>query len=285
MTEPLSRPPLRFSCSNIAWSDEEEVSAFELLRLHGVTGIEVAPTRIWPHWQGATVNAARVQALRLADAGFEVSSLQALLFEQPAAQLFGADGGAQFEVHLTRIAALGQALGARAAVLGAPRNRQRGALPLPEARARAVPILRRLAQRFEEAGLQLVLEPARPEYGGDFVITTAESHDLVREVDHPGFAVHLDAAAMYSAGEFIETLWSGFGPCLPGHYQLSEPGLGGFERGGLWMGPASERVPHQHNLDFLQSVGWTGWCAIEMRRPRHGLAFSGPWALVDEFVA
>ncbi|MEY8878090.1 MAG: sugar phosphate isomerase/epimerase family protein [Leptothrix sp. (in: b-proteobacteria)] len=266
---------LRFACSNLAWADDEEAAVFAQLHRHGVTGIEVAPTRLWPDWHGADPAAARLAAQRHADAGFQVASMQALLFGQPQAQLFGADGGAAFEAHLSRVAAIGEALGATAAVLGAPRNRQRAGLGVESAREQAVPILRRLAQRYQEAGVTLALEPARPEYGGDFVVNTAEALALVEQVGHPGLAVHLDAAAMHAAGEAIEQLWPRFGARRPAHYQLSEPGLAGF---------ADSVVPQRHNLRFLQSVGWTGWCSVEMLRPPTGLIAEpdqAPWAILS----
>ncbi|MCH8179348.1 MAG: sugar phosphate isomerase/epimerase [Proteobacteria bacterium] len=262
---------LRFACSNIAWSDQDASEALALLRENGVSGIEVAPTRIWPDWQGASLASARRWAAQFADMGFCVPSIQALLFGKPDAQLFGADGGRAFEAHLRDLAPLGGALGARAAVLGAPRNRQRGNMPSDAAEAHACDVFRRLAVVYADAGMVLALEPARPEYGGDFITTTADALRMAERVDHPGLGVHLDAAALHSAGERLADIWDLSRGRHLAHYQLSEPDLGGFE---------TPVAPHLDNLAFLQRVAWQGWCAIEMRAQPQGLKQSGPWGLL-----
>lgn len=262
---------LRIACSNIAWNDGEEAAALACLRRHGIGAIEFAPTRAWPGWQGATPQGARDLAARHRDLGFDIVSMQALLFACPRAQLFGDDGGRAFEAHLGSVADLGAALGARVAVLGAPRNRLRGALSPEQAWSRAEPVLRRLAQRYHDAGLVLALEPARPEYGGDFLCTTRAVIDAVRVVGHPGLGVQLDAAAMHSAGEPLQALWAETGGSGLAHYQLSEPGLGGFE---------SAVAPHEHNLRVLREMGYRGWCSIEMARQPVGLERAGPWAIL-----
>ena len=261
---------MRLACSNIAWLAEEEAGALASLRAHGVSGIEVAPTCLWPGWVGASTSLARSKRLAWADQGWEVPSMQALLFDQPEARLFGQDEGRLFERHLARVADLGMALGAQVAVLGAPRQRQRGDLPLDRAWAQAIPVMRRVAAVYHDAGMRLAIEPARPEYGGDFIVNTLEAIAFARAVDHPGLGVHLDAAAMASAGESIDLLWSiaREGELL--HYQLSQPNLEGFEK----------LLPSQSfNLDFLVRNNWSGWCSVEMRRQAQGLDRAGPWAL------
>lgn len=264
---------LRFACSNIAWTDAQEAASLACLRQHGVTGIEVAPTRLWPDWAGATPQAARHKAAEYEDQGFDLPSMQALLFGRPEALLFGADGGHAFEQHLSFVARLGEALGARAAVLGAPRNRLRGSLSPTQAQDLALPILRRLAGIYADHGLVLALEPARPEYGGDFATTTQEALALVQAVDHPGLSLHLDAAALHGGGESIADIWAAAGERRPVHYQLSEPELGGF---------TAPQAPQLENLRFLQAQpDWAGWCAIEMRASAEGMARNGPWAVLN----
>jgi sugar phosphate isomerase/epimerase len=261
---------MRLACSNIAWAAEDESEALATLRAHGVSGIEVAPTCLWPGWTGASVLQARSRRRAWADQGWQVSSMQALLFDRPDALLFGPDGSRMFEQHLMRVAGLGMALGAQVAVLGAPRQRQRGSLPQDRAWSMAIPVLRRLAAAYHDAGMRLAIEPARPEYGGDFIVTTCEAIDFVRAVDHPGLGVHLDAAAMASACEPIDMVWSKARSGELVHYQLSQPNLAGFE----------EPLPSQlSNLQFLVRAQWSGWCAVEMRRQAQGLDRAGPWQL------
>ena len=187
---------------------------------------------------------------------------QAILFGVPQAQLFGPDEGRAFESHLQQVALLAAGLGARVCVLGAPRQRARGALGLAQALERARPIFRRLATHFHEAGVLLALEPARPEYGGDFLTTTAEIAQYVRELDRPGLGIQLDAAALHSAGESLATFLED--PALRSwlaHVHISEPGLGGYR---------GSQLPHADHLRRLREAGWTHGCSFELLRTQAG---------------
>lgn len=263
---------MRYAFSNIAWSPADDADVFALLRSHGVTGIEVAPTKLWPDWAGATPAAARAVKGRLADAGFEVPALQAVLFGRPAARLFGADGARELCAHLASVAELAGAIGARAIVLGAPQQRDRGELTPEQAFDRALPVLRGLARRFADAGCCLCIEPNPVSYGCNFITDAMQGAALVRAVDHPGFGLHLDAAAMHLAGDDLAELWPQLG-ALVRHYHISEPQLAGF---------AAPRVPHARNLATLRDGGYEGWCSVEMREPAEPLAQVGPWALLRD---
>jgi sugar phosphate isomerase/epimerase len=261
----------RFAFSNIAWSPHDDPNTLALLREHGITGIEIAPTTIWKNWEGSSVaSAARYRAF-LADAGFKVPALQALLFAKPEARLFDERGEAELLAHLTHVAALAGALGARVAVFGAPRQRDRGTRSWLQALEQAAPVLRRGAQRFRDHGSCLCIEPNPRAYGCNFVCTTREGVELVAAVDHPGFRLHLDAAALFLEEERLEAVLPQVNGMLR-HFHLSEPGLGDFLR---------PRVPHRDNLHALSAAGYAGWCSVEMRPPQHSLAQSGPWAVLN----
>jgi sugar phosphate isomerase/epimerase len=263
---------LKFAFSNIAWTPHDAPGVFALLRSHGVAGIEVAPTKVWPDWRGATPAAAAEYRRRLDGEGFAVPALQAVLFGKPGARLFDATGEAALDAHLADVAALAGALGAKVVVLGAPGQRDRGALAPDAAHAHAAGFFRRVAPAFADRGACLCVEPNPPRYGCNFVTTSAEGARLVRDVGHPGFGLHLDAAGMFLVGERLADAWDEVG-ALVRHYHISEPDLGGF---------TAPQVPHADNLRLLRERGYGGWCSVEMREPAAGLAAAGPWAFVPE---
>src|SRR5262245_4201808 len=149
----------RFAFSNIAWRPHDDPPILALLRAHGVTGIEVAPTMVWPAWETMTPTVAAGYRRFLSDEGFEVPALQALLYGCPQARLFDERDGAALLEHLARVAQIAEALGAHVAVLGAPSQRDRGDRSWTEALAEAVPVLRRAAQLFFDRGSCLCIEP------------------------------------------------------------------------------------------------------------------------------
>ena len=198
-------------------------------------------------------------------------ALQAVLFGAPHARLFDATGEVALRDHLVRVAEIAGALGASAVVFGAPKQRDRGALTPEAAHAHAADVFRAIAPSFADRGTCLCIEPNPPRYGCNFVTTAAEGASLVRRVAHPGFGLHLDAAAMFLVGDRLDAVWSEVGE-LTRHYHVSEPDLGGF---------TAPQVPHAKNLDVLRRARYTGWCSVEMREPPEGLEDAGPWALLQ----
>jgi len=261
---------LRFAFSNIAWTPHDAPDVFRLLRERGIGGIEVAPTKVWPDWQGATPAAAAEYRRRLEGEGFAVPALQAVLFGRPHARLFDAAGEAALADHLLAVAEVAGAFGAGAVVFGAPKQRDRGALTTEAAHAHAAGVFRKVAPAFADRGTCLCIEPNPPRYGCNFVTTAAEGASLVRRVAHPGFALHLDAAAMFLVGDRLGPAWADVG-ALTRHYHVSEPDLGDF---------TAPKVPHAENLAVLRAHDYSGWCSVEMREPPRGLEAAGPWALV-----
>ena len=79
---------MRLAVSNIAWPREQDAAVADVLAGLGVSGIEVAPTKIWPKPLEATD--ADVAAARRfwADRGIEIVAAQALLFGRPGLPLF-----------------------------------------------------------------------------------------------------------------------------------------------------------------------------------------------------
>ena len=130
-----------------------------MLAQHGATGVEAAPTRIAP-WDALDDAAVAQYRRQMGAAGLQVCSMQAILFGRPDLQLLGdAAGFAALTEHMRRVAAIGHGLGAGVAVLGAPRNRSRGAMTEDDAVALAAERLRVLGGILGAAGLVLGLEP------------------------------------------------------------------------------------------------------------------------------
>ena len=262
---------LRFSFSNIAWEHAEFGRVASLLRQNGVGAIEVAPTMVWPNWEGASVDAARALRARIEDEGFTISSMQAVLYAKPQARLFDREGERALVEHLSLVARLASALGATVVVFGAPKQRDRGEMSLGEAMDAAVPVLRALGDIFAAEGSCLCIEPNPPEYQCNFIVNSVEGEEIVRRVANSGFALHLDAGAMLLQSETLKNRWSSIADIVR-HFHISEPGLVGFSQ---------PRVDHAANLAVLRSGGYDGWCAVEMRKPAAGLAEEGPWQVLQ----
>jgi D-psicose/D-tagatose/L-ribulose 3-epimerase len=253
---------MRFAFSNIGLKDPQDSAALDALRAAGFTGIEVAPTKLWPGWEGATPEAAAAHRTWLAARGFEVPSLQAVLFGRPDLKLFGEESAQRALVeHLTFVADLAAAFGAKAIVLGAPKNRDRGVLSPAAAIDVAVPLLREIGNAYAKRNTCLCIEPNPPQYACNFVTTAVEGRALVDAVASAGFGLHLDAAGLYLAGDDPEVELPRAAPTLR-HFHVSEPNLGGF---------AAPVVDHARMLRLLVDGGYRYWTSVEVAADRHEL--------------
>jgi sugar phosphate isomerase/epimerase len=244
---------MRIAVSNIAWPAEVDAEAYALLAGLGVEGIEIAPTRVWPGWEGISSEAVRGLKDQVAGAGLVVSSMQSILFQKPELQLFG--DGAGFTEHLTYCAGLAAELGAGAVVLGAPKNRDRGELSEEAAFARAVEVFGPIAEAYAAEGVALCLEANPVQYACNFVTHGREAARLVRAVGSAGLRLHLDTACAGMAGEDVGELVLANADILA-HFHASEPMLGGF---------AEPSEGHAGAATALREVGYAGWVAVEMR--------------------
>ena len=248
----MSKGP-RLAVSNIAWESHEDDLVAAVLRDEQVAAIEVAPTK----WRERPYDASapEVDAFRQswADRGLRIASLQALLFGRPDLQLFG-DTRPALRDYLTRAIDFAAAVGPTALVFGSPKNRLRGSLPVDEANKIAVDFFRDLGARAVERGVVVCIEANPPEYGGDFVTTTAEAIALCAAVDHAGVAINGDLGGMTMSGEIPWTTIDAAAHML-GHFHASEPHL-------AELGTAAD---HASAAAGLSAIGYRRWISIEMR--------------------
>jgi D-psicose/D-tagatose/L-ribulose 3-epimerase len=246
---------MKIAASNIAWPAMADDAAFAALSASGVEGLEVAPTRVWPNWEGMSgASVARFRA-HVESAGLRVSSLQSILFQKPHLQLFGPlPLRNELFGHLCRCADLAAGLGARCLVFGAPKNRLRGDLCEEDAFAAALEFFARLGEQYASRGVCLAFEANPKEYGCDFATGSATAARLVRKVGSPGFRLHLDAACLRLAHEDpAEAIREGLDVLC--HFHASEPYLAEFEH------PEG----HEAASRELETGGYDGWVALEMR--------------------
>ncbi len=251
----------RLGVSNLAWAPEQTTEALGLLAWLGADGIEVAPTRIaaWERLNAAAVAGYRA---RVEDAGLRVCSLQAILFGRPRDQLLADDAAFRaLAEHMRRVAEVAEGLGAGIAVLGAPRNRNRGALGLLDAEALAAERLRVLGDIVGPAGLTIGLEPVPAQYGSDFLLRAGDVRRVVALAGHPAVRTHLDCACVMLGGDDIGAEIAATGAGLA-HYHIAEPELGPF---------AAPVCAHERAAASLAAAEYAGWAVIEMREQPDGL--------------
>jgi D-psicose/D-tagatose/L-ribulose 3-epimerase len=226
-----------------------------VLRDAGITALEIAPTRLWPEWTGASAVAATAAARQFAQSGFSISSFQAILFGKPECRLFGSEKERQLLFdHLALCADLAAALGASRIVLGAPKNRDLCGKSETAAFHMAREFFRAAGCCFARKGLCLCLEPNPRQYGCQFVTNSSEASRLVCAVASPGFGLHLDTGCMFLAGEDpVEAVRAQ--AAILCHVHVSEP----------FLAPLTPQPLYEKVFRTLDEVGYSGWVTLEMR--------------------
>ncbi|MGH9318926.1 MAG: sugar phosphate isomerase/epimerase family protein [Vicinamibacteria bacterium] len=249
---------MKLAISNIAWPREGDIRVAALMAAHGFGGVEIAPTRVWEQPLEATEKVVREHRRFWNDRGIEVVALQALLFGRPDLVLFESEKARSDMLdHLRGMMRLASWLGAGVLVLGAPKNRKRSGMTASEAERVAVDFFRAAAGSAFETGVVLAIEPNPPQYNCDFITSSREGLDLVREVASPGFGLHLDAAAMTLAGEDPEKAIVDCSGKIS-HFHASEPSLGPVGAGS---------VDHGAIAKALRRIEYPSWVSVEMRDP------------------
>jgi sugar phosphate isomerase/epimerase len=246
---------MRLAVSNLAWPGELDRMAFEHLARLGVSGLEVAPTRL-AGWEELTRPRLLEYRDRAAGHGLSVSSLQAILFGRNELHLLG--DAASFDAlctHMRHVSDIATMLGAQVLVFGAPRNRLRGGMETQAAWDLACERFALLGEITAAAGVVIGIEPVPSVYGADFLVSWDDVLRMVAAVDSPGVRVHLDTGCVLLGGGSIGEAIAAAGPLLA-HFHAAQPQLGDF------AAPAGN---HVEAARVLRSGGYDRWVAIEMR--------------------
>lgn len=247
---------MKLAVSNIAWPGGADAEAAEILSRQGVTGVELAPGKVWAKPTEATADEIAAVRRWWESRGFRVVAFQALLFGQADLYLFRDDASRErMADYLGRVIQLASQLGAGPLVFGSPKNRSTEGRPREEMWPLAVEFFRRVGEVAAAHGTVIGFEHVPPEYACDFGNTVSDAAELVRAVASAGFGLHLDAGGMAMVGESVEAM----GDVRPVHFHISEPGIAPI---GSVAG-----VPHAEYAQGLRAMGYDGWYSIEVREP------------------
>lgn len=266
---------MKLSVSNLAWGGLDFADTVAALADLGITGVELAPTALWPSAPDVTDTDLAVVRQVLDDHGLRVSGLQSLLYGHPEFQLLQPDGWSSLREHLVRMLDLGHRLGADVAVFGSPKNRLRGALDQTSADQLAAQFFTSMLPEFEAAGVVLTLEPNAPAYGADYLTTYPAVVHLADLIGSAYVQPQIDTGCLAMVGEQPAAAASSR---LPRHVHVSSPQLA----------PVPGQMDHRPLAGGLRALGYDHWVVLEMLAdpiaPRDTVMRCARW-LVDTYGA
>ncbi|MEK7451132.1 MAG: sugar phosphate isomerase/epimerase family protein [Patescibacteria group bacterium] len=249
---------MNIAISNIAWNKEEDKEIANILRKYGISGIEVAPTKIWKNPLEAKEKEIKEYRNYWLNNGINIVAMQSLLFGHPELTIF--DSGqirAKALNYISRIVHLSSLLGSKIMVFGSPKNRLINGLNYNKALEIACEFFYKIAEICKQYKIFLCIEPNPPEYGADFILNTNEAIKLVTAVNHSYFRLHLDTSTMTINKESYEDSMEN-GLSLLKHFHISEP----------YLEPIKEGVTdHKKIALILKKLNYNDnrWISVEMR--------------------
>ena len=246
---------MKISISNIASVYQSHSEFYELLKKEGIDYVDVAPTKLFSGWD-YTESQVRQARLLLDDFGLKAMGMQSLLYGLPELNVFANPKSKylQLRAHFERLCALACALGVTHLVLGSPKGRDISGCTMQQAIDFACERFNDLAELCGQNGLTLCIEPVATRLGGNFLVSTQETVDFVRDIGHPNLKINLDTAVLFEDGtKPYETVYESYDAI--GHVHISEPDLNSFE---------CPQCDHDEVSNALRECGYTGTLAIEM---------------------
>ena len=250
------RQVMKLCISNIAWSAPEDSQVYEIMKRFGVSGLETAPTRLFPDSPydrpADDIEKAKKDILSY---GLTPVAMQSLHF--------GAGGMAMFEGAESRKALLdytkkavlfAENLGAKILVFGSPKLRNIN--DIDKEYDIALDFFRELGEYAAANGRCVCIEANPKEYNTNFINTTADAHKLVCDVGSAGFSLHVDTSTMIINGENL-----GIIGCIADkikHVHISTPFLNGIDR--------AHDDFYRSFAEILKQNKYKNYASVEMRR-------------------
>lgn len=241
---------MKLSISNIAWGMEQDETAYALMKKYGYTGLEIAPTRIFPGKPYELLSEAATWGAELKERyGLCVSSMQSIWFGRQE-QMFGTDGERRLLIEYTKKAVdFAAAVGCKNLVFGCPRNR---VVPEGMDAGKGIAFFQETGAYALQNGVVIGMEANPPIYHTNYINNTQEALDLIRQVNSKGFQLNLDVGTMIQNQENIAELADNIH--LISHVHISEPELKAIE----------PRKLHRDLGEVLSAGSYQGFVSIEM---------------------
>lgn len=241
---------MKRSISNIGWEAGRDEEVYALMKRYGFTGLEIAPTRIFPERPYEMLAEAAAWSAALSQKyGFVIPSMQSIWFGRKE-RLFGTVEERETLTAYTRIAIdFAAVVGCDNIVFGCPRNR---VTTRETDLAQGILFFKEVGDYAAQKGVKIGMEANPPLYHTNYINDTLSALRLVKQVDSKGFQLNLDVGAMLCNQEDVSLLVGNVR--LISHVHISEPALGAIEK----------RAFHRALKSVLEDEGYQGYVSIEM---------------------
>jgi sugar phosphate isomerase/epimerase len=241
---------MKLSISNIAWSAEDDFEMYDFLKKVNFSGLEIAPTRIFPENPYEKLSEATEFSIQLKKMyQLEISSMQSICFGKNEAIFGSAEERNSISDYVKRSIDFAQSIGCRNLVFGSPKNRIIG----EKQDQIAIDFFKELGNYAANKDTILALEPNPEIYGTNFINTTNQAFDLVKQINSDGLKVNFDFGTFLYNGEKLNDIEENLQ--WINHIHISEP----------YLELIQERGIHLELINMLIKNNYNKYISIEMK--------------------
>lgn len=242
---------MKLSISNIAWSVEQDEKIYSLLKANGFTGLEIAPTRIFPKEPYKHLDKAKEWAILLKKQyGLSISSMQSIWYGR-SEKIFGTeDERIVLKDYTKQVVDFAAIVGCTNLVFGCPKNRNMSSESNIET---AIDFFNNIANYAVQKDVVIALEPNPVIYNTNFINTTKQAFEFVKRIDNPSLLVNIDCGTIIENNENLEIIEENIH--LVNHIHISEPNLDVIKKRNL----------HKELAKLLKKTSYDKFVSIEMK--------------------
>ena len=241
---------MKVTISNIAWQPENDAEMYAFLKEKKCSGIEIAPTRIFPENPYSDLN--RVANFReelQSDYGLQVVSMQSICFGRNEAIFSSEDERNSLLEYIKQSIDFASVLGCNNLVFGSPKNRNIN----PNQGEIALAYFSEIGKYAAEKNTIFAFEPNPVIYGTNFINTTNQAVDFVKECNVDGLKVNFDLGTVIYNEENLSVLEDNLK--WINHIHISEP----------YLEEIQKRSLHQELASILRKGKYANYISIEMK--------------------
>lgn len=219
---------MKLSISNIAWGAEDDLEVYSYLKNNGYSGLEIAPTRIFPVAPYDKLHEAEEWALNLkGEYNLEISSMQSIWYGRSEEIVKDNDQRKSLLDYTKKAILFAEKIKCRNLVFGNPRNRVVNNLSVD------LPILVNFFKEIGEFALEhntvIALEPNPVIYNTNFMNDTQETISVIDRVGLESIMLNFDLGACIYNNEDCVNDFASYSRYI-NHIHISEPYLKKIEK-------------------------------------------------------
>lgn len=241
---------MKLAISNIAWSAESDAPMYSFLKTEGFEGLEIAPTRVFPDNTYDQLDETQLFKKQMqSNYSLVIPSMQAICFGRNEAIFGTEEERSSIKEYIKKAIDFAAVLDCKNLVFGSPKNRIIG----QGQEGIAISFFNELGTYAAEKKTTLAMEPNPEIYGTNFLNTTTEAINFVKESKSKGLKVNIDLGTIIHNNETLDVIANNID--LVNHIHISEPNLE----------PITERAIHTDLYRLLKEYKYGNFVSIEMK--------------------